>query len=287
MNDITFVTCIYSNLKDGSPSRRDRYYTSLSNMLLMGVPFVVYCAPEEEHDIRSHINNNKLATIIPYDLSQTKRHNDWNILREKFEHNNRCMELVHNKVQWLIDSKKVIESKRYYWIDAGLSFFSLFPKRFIRNENHIGFEKYTDISVFNRDLVDRIINKHSDDLLYNVAMRSTVVLWCNPLSEKLYNNNLELRKKFHIIAGIFGGTYKNIEWLHSEYEKKLDAVIECYKSGDTDRQDLPVEELILNILVVDNIEKFYLDYFDTWYHEDHDASFDMHKKGISFYKLFI
>lgn len=287
MNDITFVTCIYSNLKDGSPSRRDRYYTSLSNMLLMEVPFIVYCAPEEEKDIRSHIKNNELVTLIPYDLTRTSRHNDWNVLRQKFEHNNRCMELVHNKIKWMVDSKNIIDSKRYYWIDAGLSFFSLFPKRFIRNEKHIGFEKYTDISVFNRDLVDKIINKHSDDLIYNVAMRATVMLWSNPLPEILYNNNFEFRKKFHVIAGIFGGTYKNIEWLHGEYEKKLDEVVEYYKSGKADRRDLPVEELILNILVVNNIEKFYLDYFDTWYHEDHEACFDMHKKGTSFYKLFI
>lgn len=287
MNDITFVTCIYSNLKDGSPSRRDRYYTSLNNMLLMEVPFVVYCDPSEEHDIRSHIKNNSLATIVPYSLDQVRTNKDWEFLRQTFNHNNRCMELIHNKVKWISDSKNIINSKRYYWIDAGLSFFSLFPKRFIRNENHPGFEKYTDISVFNKDFINRLINKHSDELIYSVAMRSTISLWGNPLPESLYNKNIAMRKKFHIIAGIFGGTSKNIEWLSEQYDEKLNEVIDLYKKGSVDRNDLPVEELILNILVLNNIEKFYLDYFDTWYHEDHDSSFDSYKRGISFYKLFL
>jgi len=287
MNDITFVTCIYSNLKDGSPTRRDRYYTSLSNMLLMEVPFVVYCAPDEENDIRNHIKNNKLATIVPYDLNQVSTHNDWNILRENFNHNNRCMELVHNKIRWIIESKKIVDSKRYYWIDAGLSFFGLFPHRFIRNKNHAGFEKYTDISVFDKNFVSRLLNKHSDDLIYNIAMRSTIMLWSNPLPEKLYDRNHDARKRFHIIAGIFGGTYEKISWLHNQYESKLLEVMNSYKSGSSDRSDLPVEELILNILVVNDMDKFYLDYFDTWYHEDHESCFDMYKKGTAFYKLFI
>lgn len=286
MNDITFVTCIYSNLKDGSASRRDRYYTSLKNMLLMEVPFIVYCDPYEIEDIRTHINNNKFATLIPYNLDQTSRHNDWELLRTKFTHNNRCMELVHNKVKWLADSRNVIQSKRYYWIDAGLSFFSLFPHRFIRNKNHAGFEKYTDISVFDKNFVNTLLNKNDDSLIYTVAQTSKVHLWNQPLPENLYNNNLQLRGTFHVIGGVFGGTYENIEWFNSKYEAKLDEVINAYKTNSIGMGHLPVEELVLNILVLNNMERFYIDYFDTWYHEDHEASFDVFKKGVPFYKLY-
>ena len=288
MKNIAFATCIYSDLKDGSVSRRDRYYCSLKNLLNINVPFVVYCAREEMEDISNFVGNRSNLKLIPYDLKETQYHNDWKELRTKYNHNNRCMELVHNKINWVIDAAKHTTAEKIYWIDAGLSFFSLFPHRFIRNMNHPDFQKYTDIDIFTPEWANTFFNKHLDDKIYCISISTLVCLWTHPLDYSLYGPGVENRAKFHMIGGLFGGTVQNMEWFRQEYDKKLKKVIDFYKSKNMKSDTiLPVEEVVMNLIVCEYPEKFQRDVFDTWYHENHEPSFDPYKKGTPFYKLFI
>jgi len=288
MNKLAFTTCIYSNLKDGSSSRKDRYYFSLKNLLNTGAKFVVYCSPDEEQEIRNFTENHTNIILVPFDLKTTKYHSEWESLRNKYNHDNRCMELVHNKINWAADAAKIADADKIYWIDAGLSFFGLFPHRFLRSKEHKNFNKYTDINIFTPEWTERLLKKHSDDEIYCISLSNLLGLWTQPLDSNLYEAGIEDRGKYHIIGGLFGGSVENMKWFQQEYDNKIKKVIEYYKSGRlSSSYVLPVEEVVMNLIIAEHSTKFKQDVFDTWYHEDHEECFNPRKVGTSFYKLFI
>lgn len=284
----TFVTAIYSNLSNISKSRWERYTYSLKSIVKCGANFVLYTSPEEYQDVVKFVKDNDIDSsklkIIQHEISD----NIWNKKFNELKTNGadgcgRSMDLVHSKIYWLNKISKQNpfgDSEYFYWIDAGLSFEGLFPNRFLRTDTHRTFEKYTDYNVFNPDWLKRL-NEKSKDRCYFMAMTTKVVLWAQPIKQDFYINKNDYMK-YHVIGGLFGGKV-DFDGIELQYSQILNKLLSDFKN----ERCLPVEELILNPIVANNKDKIYLDIFDTWYHEDHESSFDKMKVGKSFHELFL
>lgn len=294
----TFVTAIYSRLEDGSVGRWDRYAYSLKNLVQStDAQFVVFTSPEEVDQLKTFIAREKMnyqrVFIVARDLSKNRWHDRFCRLKELYPHNQRSMDLVHNKVAWLYEAATIEPLGRWsnvFWIDAGLSFSGLFPERFRRKPFDAYppvFERYTDLDVFTPTWAKSLgVGLNGKLLTLGLSVKNH--LWTQPLDLKFYNEiGVTMYRRYHVIGGLFGAAnLEQVKWLYSEYDKMLNEVLDLYEKRETYLSTLPVEELLLTALVANNPDRFDLRMFDTWYHEDHGDSFNSLKNGKPFYKLF-
>ena len=285
----TFVTAIYSQLSDGSVGRWDRYSCSLKSLMKCEANFVVFISPDDLDRFNEFVeveslDRNRLWTIVR-PIESCIWHDKFTLLKSRYDSAGRSMDLVHSKIDWLseIASENPFNDDYIFWIDAGLSFTGMFPNRYLTNVDHgARFHRYTDLTVFSSEWVGRLKEK-CNQKLYTIALTPKNFLWAQPLPRKFYLNDYA---SWHIIGGLFGGHRENIPTFRYLYHSTVLLVLQEYIDNDLDRK-LPVEELILNVVVANNPEIFSLETFDTWYHEDHESTFDEYKNGKPFYTLFI
>ena len=285
----TFITSIYTKLTDGSIGRWERYTLSLKSIAKCGAYFVVYTSPEEYDELKSFIQYNvpspEKIDIRPEPISNSKWNNVFSKLYSLgYRSGQRSMNLVHSKMEWLskVAAENPFSTTHFFFFFFCQSVEGLFPKWFLRDDQHTTFEKYTDYSVFNPDWLSRL-ETESSEKMWMIAMTDQVMLWNAPLDRKFYNENAQYGR-FHVIGGLFGSSSSEcLSWFESECSMLLNAVLADYPMD----RFLPVEELIYTAVVENHQDKIKLNMFDTWYHEDHEPCFDTYKRGKSFHQLFL
>lgn len=294
----TLVTAIYYS----SPYTRmggrgytfEFYEAPFKNILNLGCNIVIYSHNSEKGKIINFMDKYQFSeyVIIDYDLDNFLYSDKIYELKENEElidkyglknnkdyiANDRNHHLCLSKLNFLnmsIDNN-YFNSKKYFWIDAGLFHHGIFPETFG------GIEKYTKVneinyfpeklhSVCNPNLIDVLLKKNKAEYILMGLEGYPASLWWFDVCDK--------PKKEHIIGGLFGG---NIEFINSITTKFNTLMYNILYNNK-----LTLEEEIFSI--INSNEQYNYLSFNTWYH---DVPVDPNYFGIdtsakSFYKLFL
>jgi hypothetical protein len=270
MNKTAIVTCYYVDLHGtkfgGRHPRRDLHYKNSFGSLtkMKNVDFFIFCDPRSEEELSElkELYPDISIEIIPEDLNNFymkdlfEKYKDF----EKAKTSMRCQELQYLKTVWMNRIEEDYDYEYIYWFDMGISYSGLFPnKHMICKE---GFDiEYYDFRVFTPELLEGL-KKHSGDKFTIMAITNK---W--PL---IYRKQIDLKffpeghvHKHHAIGGIIGGKAENVKWFYEEF--KRESVDFILLSGTVED-----EEVIYDIILNKNKEKFSTAYFDVWHHEDNN-----------------
>lgn len=284
---IKFVTCIYNNLYGteygGRPARSIHYLYSLLNILnISDATFVLYTSPKEvdEHS-KFFYEENKISRshliIKSFDLKDSKYFAEIrnNKDLDKIKTIDRCYEIQFNKFFWL---EKEIEENftHYYWIDAGLSHVGLFPSKFMTTS--ASPQRFYSFNVFNNNFLKNLVSKTEDKILIIGKDNTGRNFWSQTLPSQYYT---QYDRSIHIIGGLFGGEKSKV----LEYINLFDSLLyKVLQNGE-----LYFEELLMSTLYFNNLDKFKMEYFQIWWHNESGvfpADNPIYQENISFYKIF-
>lgn len=251
-------------------------------MNITNANFTLYTSENESVDLKdffykqNNIKDNHLI-IKTFDLKNSKYYDDIQKLKteESMLKLQRCYEIQYNKFFWLKDEILSTQYDYYYWIDAGLSHSGLIPKKFLVNSGN-AIAKYYTSNLFNNHMLTNLLNK-TQNKVYLIGKDNTGVnYWSKSVPTKYYNN---YNNAIHIIGGIFGGLRNNILEYTDLFDKNLYQLLQ-------EEDALHFEELIMSLIYVNHSDKFNIDYFQTWHHEDSNIqSLEFLAKNKSFYKI--
>jgi len=264
-NKVKFITCIYSNLHGtnfGGRNDRDEHYkySLLSLLKMYEADFVCYTSISEYESLcyffykLNNISNKQLSIKI-YNLKQ----NYFKNLINKYKNENeikisqRCYEIQYMKFIWL--SNEDMTYDYYFWIDSGLSFDGLIPKKYLNyeNNNKIGFNS----PLFNNHFLKNLLYICSDKFLL-ISKENSKFHYADTVSIKHYKKYDSSR---HIVAGLFGGKKEIINNIIEKFKYYLEKIT-------NEDKKLYYEEAILSLMNYNDSELFICLNFDTWYHED-------------------
>lgn len=274
---------MYGTSFGGRPSRQHHYkYSLLSIINITNANFTLYTSENESADLKdffykqNNIKDNHLI-IKTFDLKNSKYYDDIQKLKteESMLKLQRCYEIQYNKFFWLKDEILSTQYDSYYWIDAGLSHGGLIPKKFLVNSGN-AIAKYYTSNLFNNHMLTNLLNK-TQNKVYLIGKDNTGAnYWSKSVPTKYYNN---YNNAIHIIGGIFGGLRNNILEYTDLFDKNLYQLLQ-------EEDALHFEELIMSLIYVNHSDKFNIDYFQTWHHEDSNIqSLEFLAKNKSFYKI--
>jgi len=264
---VKFITCIYSNLHGtqfgGRNDREDHYKYSLLSLLKMtDADFVCYTSGSEYENLcdffynGNNITKNKLKIKI-FDLEN----NNFKDLINKYKDVNdikksqRCFEIQYMKFIW--PTLEDMTYDYYFWIDAGLSFDGLIPKKYLNTDNNkIGFNS----PLFNNNFLKNLIKKCGDKCVM-ITKENSKFFYANTVDPKHYTTYNSSR---HVIAGLFGGKKEIMNEIIKIFKEYLDKIT-------NEDKVLYYEEAIMSLMNCNNPELFINLDFDTWYHEDTDS----------------
>jgi hypothetical protein len=271
-----FITCIYNKNRniglDGHDSRKWRYYESLISLLKMtNADFTCYTSEDEIEELKiffydkKGISQEKLELKV-YDLRNTK----FKYLIDKYKNNkfpNRCFEIQYSKLHWWWNEDKTYDY--YYWIDAGLSFTGLFPKKYMNG--------YYESVLFNNEFLKNLI-EFTGEKFFIIEKENIKHRWSQSIPSKWYNTFDDSK---HVIGGLFGGKKEVWEKVVKIFEEKVPVII-------NEDEKIYFEEQFLSWMNVDYKDIFVRKQFDTFYIKENspikypDSYFD---ENISFYEI--
>jgi carbamoyltransferase len=201
---------------------------------------------------------------------------------ELYKHNNRLHILCLSKLWFLLDTIKhrQIEETPVVWIDAGLFHHALFPETLGGVElARFDLENYypnKSTAKFNEDLGDKLYDllvSESKIFGYATQVIRLPVEWTKEVAPTELTASL--------IGGFFGGVPSVIH----TFAEKFYALVDTILNADV----VPLEEGIMSVVHTTHPELFYLNTFDTWYHDvPTDPCYFLHSDNSarSFYKSF-
>lgn len=292
MSKTTFVTCIYYDLYhtefNGRSSRELHYMYSLRNILNTNANVKLYTSQSHVDNIKQFIgkSHNTNVDIVVQELTDTKYFDflkDYK--KDRALDPERCYEIMYSKTEWLKQAitDNTFNSECFYWIDAGLSHHGLFPQKFRRNDTGDNqYDMWYNYNLFNDKFVDRVLTP-VENKLFSICIEQYNLVQYYYVKE-LFNK--ERVYPYHFIGGIFGGYADTALWFCDIFKQRLDKAFEL--------KMLLTEEQIYTSILHDNIEKFDIKTFNTWYYEDpNNPIYDVflcHLNNItpkSFYEIFI
>lgn len=285
MNKTKFITAIYSDLYGtelgGRSSRGVHYRLSLLSLLkITDADFLCYTSDREIDSLRDffyiqkNISPEQLKFEV-FDITNTK-FKDLIKLRKDIEFvkkNDRCVEIQYSKFSWWWDEDGSYDN--YYWIDAGLSYSGLIPKKYLLDTT--SYECFFESSLFNNLLLKNLINFTSDKF-FIIGKENCINFWSQTVDQKWYN---EYDRSIHVIGGIFGGKKEMWDKIVPIFENYVEKIL-------TEDNGLPHEELIMSLMYVNHKEMFNRKHFDIWWYPENAAvgtSKDLFIINKSFYKI--
>jgi len=270
----TIVTAIYYG-EPGFPfylheylARYERYKYSLLQLSKMGTPIICYTNKKNKEDldrllIEHEVENVQIIEKELYEYEYSKK-----LLEVK---KTNTIEFYHevDYAKLEIIEKHSKDTDYIYWIDAGLSYWSLWPNKY--NPNVIDgmshtITNYEFSEVFNGNFIPNINRFVGDKLL---QIRNTQ-LWYLGGEVNKYLDKKYLYKWFSI-GGIIGGNVKHLPTFLDSFKIYADMV--------TNQNFILNHEAIMSVIGQEHENIFKTFTFDTWYHED--SGVDL-KNEISF-----
>jgi hypothetical protein len=283
---VKFITSIFSDLHmtkfGGRPGRGGHYRYSLLSLLKMtDADFVCYTSDREIEELseffyKEHgINDNQLKLVV-YDLEKTKKSNLIYSYKNPNDviNSDRCIDIQYCKFEWLNDGLDNLYDY-YFWIDAGLSHSGLIPVRYRTNE---GWRGYFESELFNNNFLKNLVS-FTDDKIFIIGKENSRNYWSGTVDVKHFKN---YNSSYHIIGGLFGGRLNQVK----EFTEIFDNNVDIITNSDG---RLYHEEDIMTVIWRNNEEKFNVQYFDTWWHENENIpglNIEEHLSiNKSFYKI--
>jgi hypothetical protein len=280
----TFVTAIY-NLDPAAPlGGRGRpvafYRPSRASIAQMGAGLVVYTDPANVDRIEGHLTHlGAPAVVIGRELASAPRADQIQEIRvrQRFETKpwrDRCHVLCHAKPAWLAEQAEAnpFDSSRFYWIDAGLAYPGLMPRRYL------GDYASDRCSLMVPGVLDALAA--ADWPLVLLGLRP-------PEGQRLHDVPLDEHAPWigpggrpidtHVVGGFFGGDRAAVVAFYADYDPMLAAMLAADRLG--------TEENVLTVLYHRDSARATLLPFSTWHHEDSDVR----RPGpddVPFYRIF-
>jgi hypothetical protein len=264
----TLVTAVYDLDPDDALGGRghgiEYYLASLRSLAKMQAPFAVYTWPRSVDEIRRFASDQGLTwNVVGFDLARAPRFETIQEMRLRKGYpsrrwRDRCHVLCLSKVHWLAEQARLnpFGSERFYWIDAGLSYPGLFPTRYVDTPE--GF----DCALFGPDTL-RALDARPAMLLLGMrdALKGSGMLHTIPVQamERLAGEERGPMRT-HVVGGLFGGSRAATQDLAREYDEVLAALLAADHLG--------TEENVLSVLYHRRPERYSLESFTTWYHDD-------------------
>ena len=278
-NKNLLVTCVYNNLYEsqigGRHGRTIHYTKSLATITKMNQDIVVYTSEEDKKILLENetIKNYDKIRFIIFDLYSDKNHEYYQKRKNELGQIkiDRCYEIMHNKVLWM--NNHIDENyDNIYWIDAGLSYYALFPSKF-RGDNT--YDRYFDNSLFTPKIFENL-NKIKDKVVI-LGGNQTYHAFEGSYSY-LFETPIKFNERYHIIGGFFGGSTELVKKFASRYFDVLDKMIELNL--------LEREEQLLTLLFNKYDFDFHMIEFSTWHHEESPMAIYNKPNEKYFYKIF-
>lgn len=279
MNDTAIVTGFYTNLNGtkhgGRADRHYQYLHSLASLLKMtNADFYIFCDPLQEPELREVVDavGRTNVTIFRFDIRDFYLKDLFEKYRdiEEAKTSYRCQEIQYLKTFWMKDLENYVKQKYEYifWIDIGISYSGLIPdKHLIFPDN--GLPEYFNSSLFCNDLLNGM-KKASDNRLLMFAIHNN--------GPTFYRRNVFDDKfesiSYHAIAGIIGGRKSNVDWFQDQFTT---IAIEL---AETKKQTYE-EETIYQIIWDKYPDRFNVQEFEMWWHEDNLQSIYENSIGYS------
>lgn len=301
MNNTTIVTAVYySNplsIMGGRGWNFSYYKPSLYAISRLGAQrIVVYHDKHQESELINFVkeyNLNRfelrlvdLEDLPKYDVihaikdTYVKAFN--NDAEELYKNNNRLHILCLSKPWFLLDTihRHNITHDPVAWIDAGLFHHALFPESLGGVElARFDLQNYypnNPTSKINEELGNNLAKLLiSDNKIFGYATQ--VIRLPVEWPSEVYSTNVAA----NLIGGCFGGTVNTIQTFSDKFYAILDKVL--------DAGIVPLEEGIMSVMHAQNKDLFYLNTFDTWYHDvETDPCYFLSKDNTlkCFYKSF-
>jgi hypothetical protein len=264
----TLVTAVYDldpSAPLGGRARPVAYYLpSLASIAAMGAGLVVYTRPEHVARLSDHFAAlDAPALVLGRDLESAPRCAQIQEmrLRQRFPEmpwRDRCHVLCHAKLAWLAEQAAAdpFRSSRFYWIDAGLAYPGLMPRRYLPDY------RTTPCALF----TPRVLDALADGQFVVVGQRPVegrrmhdIPLDDHPAWIGQPGRPIEAQ----IVGGLFGGDPAAVAALRAEYDRVLAAMLGADRLG--------TEENVLTVLYHRDPARMRLLPFSTWYHEDSDV----------------
>jgi hypothetical protein len=262
------VSAIYFDLHGtdlgGRPSRNDHYLYSMNSIMnIDNCKFIIYT--NDKNRVNDFFQQNYADKMdkfisIEYNLYNTEYKDGINFLKDinLTLTSMRCIELQYSKFSWM---KMNIEDCDYlYWLDAGLCYSGLLPDKYLKIDSHY-YNRYYGSNIFTLKLIENI-NNTIDDKIFIIGKENQQFFWDIDLPDKYYQFGKDL--SFHVIGGMFGGKSHHINTLYTQFYELCNNLLQ-------NEHTLYSEENILTTIYFNNKDKFYMETFDVWWHENNIA----------------
>jgi hypothetical protein len=276
----TLVTTVYE-LEPAAPlGGRHRplayYFPSLRSIAALGAGLVVYTWPAHVEQVATYLHAlDAPAVVVGRELESAPRYAQIQEIRTRQEFHtkpwrDRCHVLCHAKLAWLAEQAALnpFTSERCYWIDAGLAYPGLFPRRYLPDY------LVDRCALFTPRVLDALREADGPPIgapPTSRSARSLVLIGKRPPEGPLLHNiPLDHHLAFsghdqrpidtHVVGALFGGAPERIPGLYSDYDGVLAAMLAADLLG--------TEENVLTILYHRDPSSVMLLPFTTWYHQD-------------------
>lgn len=296
---VALVTCIYNKdyiTGDLDPNvlketRWQRFYLSLISLSRTKVPLVIYTSPNNVQYLTNFCESNlvhKQFKVVGLDLNELDYYQDIEQLKslnhEINNVDNHYAQLVLSKPYLIYHAIKqqYFDAEKYFWIDAGLSFVSLFPKRYKTGGDYDWF----GYNCFNEQFVQRLDNLTNIKplfVVYNLGQGSPYLH-----NEGIYkHDSLSASSSYYVIGGLWGGYSNAMISFYNTYRSTLRKVIQYWsRHAKSTTSRIFWEEPIFSAVVCNSPQHYTIERFDTWYHEDDWTQVKNIKPGDrNFYKV--
>lgn len=256
-------------------ARLERYLYSLSQLTRMNVPIKCYVNDYTEPLVKEL--NLKNLTIIKKHLDEFRYSSKLRHLKDNNEIEKTYLQSNSVKMYHEIDFGKLSilrdnysDSEYTYWVDSGLSYWSLWPNKY--NPYPIDgmsstVTNYRFDKVFNTDFIKNI-NKYVGNKLLCLGNR------CGVNTKVFPNFNYELG--YNMVGGIIGGNVSHMEDFLSEFDRMFD---EMFK-----KNIIINHEALMSIISHERPDIFKNWLFDTW---DHENSLDSQHNPVYIPKNYV
>lgn len=291
----TLVTAIYESGPDSAIGGRGRlvesYFLSLSSIVALGAPVVVYTQPDRVERVAQELRGlDASGIVVGRPLESVRRFEQIQEIRtrQRFHtqpHRDRCHVLCHAKLGWVAEQAVAnpFASERFYWIDAGLVHRQLFPSR------HLPPDGSGRCTLFAPRVLDALASPDVPSRIDQAgSSEASLVMLGRPLAAaRLHQIGIEAHLPFlgnadasietHVVGGLFGGARDAVLSLSAAYDGVLDAMLDADLLG--------TEENVLTILYHRDRSRARLLSFTTWYHEETEI-IPPGPDDVPFYRIF-
>lgn len=244
-----------------------KYIPSLKSLKKMEVPFAVWYDANYHHTypslLRTVLDGNDV--LLPYNLFAGPFYSKIKRLKTKYQINGcgeqRTYDLFIHRVIMMQETLRLFPDYEYYWwIDAGLSYESLFPHKylpFLKEQHH--WQQFAECTVF-RPCIVQNLNQDAGDQFSVFMINRCEYPWLNDL----FSDFRELNKT--IIGGLMGGKKEVFSNFLTDFIPFIDDLL--------DRDYLALDETYFTMFWMKHPELFKIHPFYTWYNDDHHFAHD-------------